>query len=80
MAAHAFNQNTWRQNTGGYLWVRGQPDLQREFQNSRGCTEKLCLTPPHPTKYPCLEMGSFIYNELGLDDNQAWRIMQQLGG
>jgi hypothetical protein len=26
-----------------YFWVRGQPGLQSEFQDSQGYTEKLCL-------------------------------------
>jgi hypothetical protein len=26
-----------------YLWVRGQPGLQSEFQGSQGYTEKPCL-------------------------------------
>jgi hypothetical protein len=25
------------------FWVQGQPDLQSEFQDSQGYTEKLCL-------------------------------------
>jgi hypothetical protein len=25
------------------FWVRGQPGLQSEFQDSQGCTEKPCL-------------------------------------
>jgi hypothetical protein len=29
-----------------YLWVRGQPGLQSEFQDSLGYTEKPCLEKP----------------------------------
>jgi hypothetical protein len=35
------------------FWVRGQPGLQSEFQDSQGYTEKPCPTPtphPHPPK------------------------------
>jgi hypothetical protein len=28
------------------FWVRGQPGLQSEFQDSQGYTEKLCLKKP----------------------------------
>jgi hypothetical protein len=28
------------------FWVRGQPSLQREFQDSQGYTEKPCLEKP----------------------------------
>jgi hypothetical protein len=30
------------------LWVRGQPGLQSEFQDSQGYTEKPCLEKPKP--------------------------------
>jgi hypothetical protein len=30
------------------LWVRGQPGLQSEFQDSQGYTEKPVLNPPSP--------------------------------
>jgi hypothetical protein len=37
------------------FWVRGQPGLQSEFQDSQGYTEKPCLEEPPPpqkkTKY-----------------------------
>jgi hypothetical protein len=32
------------------FWVRGQPGLQSEFQDSQDCTEKPCLKPPPPKK------------------------------
>jgi hypothetical protein len=37
-----------------HFWVRGQPGLQSEFQDSQGYTEKPCLEKPtnHPTKQP----------------------------
>jgi hypothetical protein len=41
--AHAFNPNTQRQAD---FWVRGQPGLQSEFQDSQDYTEKPCLEKP----------------------------------
>jgi hypothetical protein len=32
------------------FWVRGQPDLQSEFQDSQGYTEKPCLKKPKKKK------------------------------
>jgi hypothetical protein len=32
------------------FWVQGQPDLQSEFQDSQGYTEKLCLEKPKKDK------------------------------
>jgi hypothetical protein len=32
------------------FWVRGQPGLQSEFQDSQGYTEKSCLKPPPQKK------------------------------
>ena len=32
------------------FWVRGQPDLQSEFQDSQGYTEKPCLEKPKKKK------------------------------
>jgi hypothetical protein len=32
------------------LWVRGQPGLQSEFQDSQGYTEKSCLEKPKKKK------------------------------
>jgi hypothetical protein len=37
------NSSTWEAETGRSLWVRGQPGLQSEFQDSQDYTEKLCL-------------------------------------
>ena len=42
VVAHAFNPK----HSGGrgrWIWVRGQPGLQSEFQESQGDTEKPCL-------------------------------------
>ena len=36
MAAHTFNPST---QEADLLWVRGQPGLQSEFQDSQGDTE-----------------------------------------
>jgi hypothetical protein len=42
MVAHTFNPSTWEAEAGGFF-VRGQPGLQSEFQDSQGYTEKPCL-------------------------------------
>ena len=42
VVAHAFNPSTGRQRQADF-WVRGQPGLQSEFQDSQGYTEKPCL-------------------------------------
>jgi hypothetical protein len=33
------------------FWVRGQPGLQSEFQDSQGYTEKPCLEKPKKKKF-----------------------------
>jgi hypothetical protein len=40
--AHTFNPSTRRQRQADF-WVRGQPGLHSEFQDSQGYTEKPCL-------------------------------------
>jgi hypothetical protein len=40
--AHTFNSSNGRQRQAD-IWVRGQPGLQSEFQDSQGYTEKPCL-------------------------------------
>ena len=42
MVVHAFNPSTWEAEAVDF-WVRGQPGLQSEFQDSKGYTEKTCL-------------------------------------
>jgi hypothetical protein len=42
VVVHAFNPSTWEAEAGGF-WVRGQPGLQSEFQDSQNYTEKPCL-------------------------------------
>jgi hypothetical protein len=42
MVAHAFNPALGRQRQADF-WVRSQPGLQSEFQDSQGYTEKPCL-------------------------------------
>jgi hypothetical protein len=37
---HTFKPSTQEADTGGSLWVQGQPGLQIEFQYSQGYTEK----------------------------------------
>jgi hypothetical protein len=45
------------------FWVRGQPGLQSEFQDSQGYTEKPCLEKPKKKKkkkewyyFPCVPL------------------------
>jgi hypothetical protein len=45
VAVHTFNPSTWEAD----FWVRGQPDLQNEFQDSQGYTEKPSLEKPKQT-------------------------------
>jgi hypothetical protein len=40
MVVPASNPNTWEAEAGDF-WVRGQPGLQREFQDSQGYRETL---------------------------------------
>jgi hypothetical protein len=49
VVAHAFNPSTWETEAGRFL-IRGQPDLQSEFQDSQGYTEKPCLEKPKRKK------------------------------
>ena len=44
LVAHAFNPSTGEEKAGGFLWVQGQPGLQREFQVSWGYRETLSQT------------------------------------
>jgi hypothetical protein len=46
---HAFDPST-REAEAGDFWVRGQPGLQSEFQDSQGYTEKPCLEKPKKKK------------------------------
>jgi hypothetical protein len=49
VVAHAFNPALGKQRQANF-WVRGQPDLQSEFQYSQGCTEKPCLENKNKNK------------------------------
>lgn len=40
MVAYYFNPSTREAETGGFLWVQGQPSLQWEFQDRHHYTEK----------------------------------------
>jgi hypothetical protein len=42
VVVHAFNPSTRGQRQADF-WVRGQPGLQSELQDSQGYTEKPCL-------------------------------------
>jgi hypothetical protein len=48
--AHAFNPSTQEAEADFVLWVRGQPGLQSEFQDSQGYTEKPCLEKTNKQK------------------------------
>jgi len=37
---HASNPSAQEAESGGSLWIRGQPCLQSEVQVSKGCSEK----------------------------------------
>jgi hypothetical protein len=50
VVTHDFNPGTWEAEEGGAQGVRGQPDLQSEFQDSQGYTEKPCLQKPKERK------------------------------
>jgi hypothetical protein len=43
MMVWVFNPSTREAEAGGFLWVRSQPGLQSEYQDSQGYTEKPCL-------------------------------------
>jgi len=43
MVAHVFNPSTQEAEAGVYLWVQGQPGLQREFQDIQGYLERTFL-------------------------------------
>jgi hypothetical protein len=45
VVAHALIPALGRQRQADF-WVRGQPGLQSEFQDSQGYTEKPCLEKP----------------------------------
>jgi hypothetical protein len=49
LVARAFNPSTREQRQEDF-WVLGQPDLQSEFQDSQGYTEKPCLEKQNKTK------------------------------
>jgi hypothetical protein len=40
---HTFDPRTLETETGGSLWIQGQPDLQSAFQDSWGYIVKLIL-------------------------------------
>ena len=42
VVAHAFNPSTGEAEAGRF-WVRGQPGLKSEFQDSQGYAAKPCL-------------------------------------
>jgi hypothetical protein len=43
------------------FWVRGQPGLQSELQDSQGYTEKPCLEKTKKTKQNIIPFKNFIY-------------------
>jgi hypothetical protein len=50
---------TWQRQVD--FWVRGQPGLQSEFQDSQGYTEKPCLETARP---PPLKRPNSLVNNL----------------
>jgi hypothetical protein len=50
------------------VWVRGQPGLQSEFQDSQSYTEKPCLKkpPPPPNNFICPSSGERQGQEVGV--------------
>jgi hypothetical protein len=53
VVVRAFNSRTQKAGAAGSLWVRDQPGLQSEFQDSQGYTEKPCLrNKPKPKPKP----------------------------
>jgi hypothetical protein len=43
MAAHGFSPSSQGGEADGFLWVRGQPDLNRESLTSQNASERPCL-------------------------------------
>lgn len=43
MVVHALNPTTQEAETGGFLWVQGQPGLHKELQENQSYTERLNL-------------------------------------
>jgi hypothetical protein len=51
--AHAFNPSIWEAEASNF-WVRGQPGLQSEFQDSQSYTEKPCLETKQNKQKKCV--------------------------
>lgn len=47
MVGHTFTPSTQEAETGGFLWVWGQPGQQSEFQHSQDYIEKPCFQKPN---------------------------------
>ena len=63
VVAHAFNPSTLK--TEAVFWVRGQPGLQSEFQDSQGYTKKPCLkTKQNKTKQKQQKKALWKFSEL----------------
>jgi hypothetical protein len=52
------------------FWVRGQPGLQSEFQDSQGYTEKPCLEKPKKKKKKKKKKRKAVFTYL-----KAWHII-----
>jgi hypothetical protein len=66
VVAHAFNPNIpalGRQRQADF-WVRGQPGLQSEFQDSQGYTEKPCLEKTEKKKINSQKITKFFTKSL----------------
>ena len=59
---HTFNPSTSEAEAGRFLGsVRGQPGLQREFQDSQGYTEKPCLRKKKKSQSIIASGGMFVH-------------------
>ena len=69
----SFNPRTWEAEAGRSLWVQGQPGLPSAFQNSQGCTEKLCLNT-HKKKSNSQNQNSWCFENI----SKHWQTFSQL--
>jgi hypothetical protein len=77
---HTFNPSTWEAEADWSMWVRDQPGLQSQFQDSQDCyTEKPCLkTQTKPTKQTNKQTERTSPEPLNLDSRMIL-VMQKRG-
>ena len=68
VVAHAFNPSTQRQRQADF-WVRGQPGLQSEFQDSQDYTEKPCLRKKKKIEKKKKEMIKVLSDQRNANQN-----------